>query len=103
VFGVKSRCAWNSFAVNVERATAFLYAVLAVVFVFTYESSALDDEILGWTYLAVAVLVQPVTGFLIPRLWAFALGVSLPISEPVEPGHGITVRGDVHLRHRRES
>lgn len=78
--------------------TALLYAVLAVVFVFTYESRAFDNEVFAWTYIIVAMLIQVVTGFLIPRLWAFALPfvalvVSLPISEPVEPGMRITDAG----------
>jgi hypothetical protein len=81
---------WNSVDVNVRTVTAAVYALLAAVFVFTYDSAALDDEALGWTYVGVALLIQPVTGFLIPRLWAFALPfvafvVSLPISKPVEP------------------
>lgn len=78
--------------------TALLYAVLAVVFVSTYESRAFDNEVFAWTYIIVAMLIQVVTGFLIPRLWAFALPfvalvVSLPISEPVEPGMRITDAG----------
>ena len=78
--------------------TALLYVVLAVVFVFTYESRAFDNEVFGWTYIVGAMLIQVVTGFLIPRLWAFALPfvalvVSLPISEPVEPGMRITDAG----------
>lgn len=78
--------------------TALLYAVLAVVFVFTYEGRAFDNEVFAWTYIIVAMLIQVVTGFLIPRLWAFALPfvalvVSLPISEPVEPGMRITDAG----------
>lgn len=76
--------------------TALLYAVLAVVFVFTYESRAF--EVFAWAYIVVAMSIQVVTGFLIPRLWAFALPfvalvVSLPISEPVEPGMRITDAG----------
>ena len=78
--------------------TALLYVVLAVVFVFTYESRAFDNEVFAWTYIIVAMLIQVATGFLIPRLWAFALPfvalvVSLPISEPVEPGMRITDAG----------
>lgn len=78
--------------------TALLYMVLAVVFVFTYESRAFDNEVFAWTYIIVAMLIQVATGFLIPRLWAFALPfvalvVSLPISEPVEPGMRITDAG----------
>lgn len=78
--------------------TALLYVVLAVVFVFTYESRAFDNEVFAWTYIVGAMLIQVVTGFLIPRLWAFALPfvalvVSLPISEPVEPGMRITDAG----------
>ena len=78
--------------------TALLYVVLAVVFVFTYESRAFDNEVFAWTYIIGAMLIQVVTGFLIPRLWAFALPfvalvVSLPISEPVEPGMRITDAG----------
>ena len=70
--------------------TATVYGLLAVVFVFTYESHALENEALAWTYVGVALLIQPVTGFLISRLWAFALPfvafvVSLPVSEPVDP------------------
>jgi hypothetical protein len=91
VFGVKRRTMWNIPAMNIRVVTALVYAALAATFVFTYESSALDDEALGWAYVSAAILVQPVTGFLIPRLWAFALPfvalvVSLPVSEPVEPG-----------------
>jgi hypothetical protein len=83
--------------VNLRTATAAVYALLAVVFVFTYDS-ALDNDALGWPYLVVAMLIQPATGFLIPRLWAFALPfvafiVSLPISERVEPGWPITDAG----------
>jgi hypothetical protein len=90
MFGVNSKSFWNSADVNVRTVTAAVYALLAVVFVFTYESNALDDEALGWTYLVAALLIQPLTGFLIPRLWAFALPfvafiVSLPISKPLEP------------------
>jgi hypothetical protein len=90
MFGVKTACFWKSGDVNVRSVAATVYALLAVVFVFTYESNALDDEVLGWTYVGVALLIQPLTGFLIPRLWAFglpfvALVVSLPISKPVEP------------------
>lgn len=78
--------------------TALLYTVLAVVFVFNYESRAFDNEVFAWIYIIVAMLIQVVTGFLIPRLWAFALPfvalvVSLPISEPVEPGMRITDAG----------
>ena len=78
--------------------TALLYMILAVVFVFTYESRAFDNEVFAWTYIVGAMLIQVVTGFLIPRLWAFALPfvalvVSLPISEPVEPGMRITDAG----------
>ena len=78
--------------------TALLYMILAVVFVFTYESRAFDNEVFAWTYIIVAMLIQVATGFLIPRLWAFALPfvalvVSLPISEPVEPGMRITDAG----------
>lgn len=78
--------------------TALLYVVLAVVFVFTYEGRAFDNEVFAWTYIVGAMLIQVVTGFLIPRLWAFALPfvalvVSLPISEPVEPGMRITDAG----------
>lgn len=78
--------------------TALLYTVLAVVFVFTYESRAFGNEVFAWIYIIVAMLIQVVTGFLIPRLWAFALPfvalvVSLPISEPVEPGMRITDAG----------
>jgi hypothetical protein len=71
--------------------TAVVYALLAVVFVFTYDSNAVGyNEAFGWTYVVTALLIQPLTGFLIPRLWAFALPfvalvVSLPISKPVEP------------------
>lgn len=77
---------------------ALLYMILAVVFVFTYESRAFDNEVFAWTYIIVAMLIQVATGFLIPRLWAFALPfvalvVSLPISEPVEPGMRITDAG----------
>jgi hypothetical protein len=83
--------------VNLPTATAAVYALLAVVFVFTYDT-ALDDDTFGWTYFVIALLIQPVTGFLIPRLWAFALPfvafiVSLPISERVEPGWPITDAG----------
>jgi hypothetical protein len=97
-FDVKSRLPETLSAVNVQRAAAFFYVVLAVVFVFTYESRALDDEVVGWTYVGVAMLIQPVTGFLIPRVWAFALPfvplvVSLPFSEPVAAGTPITDAG----------
>ena len=90
MFDVNTGSFWNSVGVNVRAVTAAVYACLAVVFVFTYESKALDDEALGWTYFVAALLIQPLTGFLIPRLWAFALPfvafvVSLPISKPVEP------------------
>jgi hypothetical protein len=77
--------------VNVRAVTAVVYALLAVVFVFTYDSNAVGyNEAFGWTYVVAALLIQPLTGFLIPRLWAFALPfvalvVSLPISKPVEP------------------
>jgi hypothetical protein len=89
VFGVNDLLSGNVSDVNLHRMTAALYALLAVMFVFTYES-ALDDEALGWIYLGAALLIQPITGFLIPRLWAFALpfvafAVALPISKPVEP------------------
>jgi hypothetical protein len=89
---------WNSSTVTAERVTAFLYAVLAVVFVFTYESRALDDEAFAWAYIGTAMAIQVVTGFLIPRLWAFALPfvafvVSLPVSKPVEPGTRLTDAG----------
>ena len=76
---------------NVRAVTAVVYALLAVVFVFTYDSNAVGyNEAFGWTYVVAALLIQPLTGFLIPRLWAFALPfvafvVSLPISKPVEP------------------
>jgi hypothetical protein len=84
--------------VSLTSATAAVYALLAVVFVFTYESHALDDEVLGWTYVGTALLIQPLTGFLIPRLWAFALPfvalvVSLPFSEPDPEYLGITDAG----------
>ena len=78
-------------SVNVRAVTAVVYALLAVVFVFTYDSNAVGyNEAFGWTYVSAALLLQPLTGFLIPRLWAFALPfvafvVSLPISKPVEP------------------
>jgi hypothetical protein len=90
VFGVKDEAPWNSADVTVQRVTAVVYALLAVVFVFIYKNTALDDEALGWTYFGVGMLIQPLTGFLVPRLWAFALPfvsfvVSLPISKPIEP------------------
>jgi hypothetical protein len=87
--------------VSLPTATAAVYALLAVVFVFTYESNALDDDVpgwTGWTYVVAAMLIQPLTGFLIPRLWAFALPfvafvVSLPFSEPDPEYFGITDAG----------
>jgi hypothetical protein len=84
--------------VSLTTATAAVYALLAVVFVFTYESNALDDAILGWIYVGTVLLIQPLTGFLIPRLWAFALPfvafvVSLPFSEPDPEYLGITDAG----------
>jgi hypothetical protein len=91
VFDVNTNLFWNSVDVNVRSVTAAVYALLAVIFVFTYESAAVDNnEAFGLTYVGVALLVQPITGFLIPRLWAFALPfvafvVSLPISKPVNP------------------
>jgi hypothetical protein len=80
---------WNSADVTVQQVTAAVYALLAVIFVFTYKNTALDDEALGWTYFGAAMLIQPLTGFLVPRLWAFTLPfvsfvVSLPISKPIE-------------------
>jgi hypothetical protein len=77
--------------VNVRTATATVYALFAVVFVFTYDRSGVySNEAFGWTYIWAALLIQPLTGFLIPRLGAFALPfvafvVSLPISQPIEP------------------
>ena len=84
--------------VSLRIATAAVYVGLAVVFVFTYESNALEDEVLGWAYVIAAMLIQPITGFLIPRLWAFALPfvafvVSLPFSEPDPELFGITDAG----------
>jgi hypothetical protein len=75
--------------VNVRTVTAAAYALLAVVFVFTYENAALEDHPLAWIYFDAAFYIQPLTGFLIPRLWAFALPfvafvVSLPISQPID-------------------
>jgi hypothetical protein len=77
--------------VNARTLTAAVYAFLAVVFVFTYDSNAVHaNETFAWIYFDAAFFIQPLTGFLIPRLWAFALPfvafvVSLPISKPVEP------------------
>jgi hypothetical protein len=98
VFGVNFRVAWKSSAMNVQVVTALGYAVLAVVFVFTHESRAFESDVFAWTYIVVAMLIQIVTGFLIPRLWAYALPfvalvVALPIAEPVEPGMRITDAG----------
>ena len=70
---------------------SLLYAVLSVVFVFTWDSAVLeDDALLGSIYFTVALLIHPLTGFLVPRLWALLLPfvafvVSLPVNETVEP------------------
>jgi hypothetical protein len=85
--------------VSLTSATAAVYALLAVIFVFTYETNAFDDhDVLAWIYVGTALLIQPLTGFLIPRLWAFALPfvafvVSLPFSEPDPEYFGITDAG----------
>ena len=82
---------------RVPTVAALLYASLSAVFVLTWDAAVLEDDILlADAYWAVALLIHPVAGFLIPRLWALllpwiALVVSLPISEPagqefVEPG-----------------
>jgi hypothetical protein len=68
---------------------ALVYATLAVVFAFTWDRMDDDESLAAEVYWCAAILIQPLTGFLIPRLWAFALPfvalvVSLPISEPAE-------------------
>lgn len=70
---------------------AFVYVVLSVVFVFTWDSAVLEeDALLGGVYFTVALVIHPVTGFLVPRLWALLLPfvafvVSLPFNATVEP------------------
>jgi hypothetical protein len=90
---------------RVPTVAALLYAFLSVIFVLTWDAALLEEDILfADAYWAVALLIHPVAGFLIPRLWALllpwtALAVSLPFSEPVgeefaEPGlDSITTAG----------
>ena len=88
---------------RIRTIAALAYAVLAVVFVFTYESEAINGY--GWVadvYGVVALLAHPVVGFLVPRWWALflpfvALVVSLPNSEPDPEFFGITDAGVMFL------
>jgi hypothetical protein len=90
LFGVNVERFWNIADVNVRTVTAIVYALLAVVFVFTYDSNAVHaNETFAWIYFDAAFFIQPLTGFLIPRFWAFALPfvafvASLPISQPID-------------------
>ena len=81
-------------------AIALTYAVLAVVFAFAWErfDSVEEDSLALELYFWAAILIQPVTGFLLPRLWAFGLpfipGIAvLPWSEPDQEFFGITDAG----------
>jgi hypothetical protein len=90
---------------RVPAVAALLYGLLSVIFVLTWDAALLEEDILlADAYWAVALLIHPIAGFLIPRLWALllpwiALAVSLPFSEPVgeefvEPGfNSITTAG----------
>jgi hypothetical protein len=88
------------------RATAAVaYAALAIAFVVLWETepAVLEGEgAYSEVLLAGLLLVHPVAGFLIPRLWALglpfvALVVSLPISKPDPELMGITDAGAMFL------
>ena len=82
-----------------STAIALTYAVLAVVFAFAWErfdsgDGSLALELSFWA----ALLIQPVTGFLLPRLLALGLpfipGIAvLPWSEPDPEFFGVTDAG----------
>jgi hypothetical protein len=86
---------------RVRTAAAIGYAALAVLFVILWETepALLEGETsLDPLFGAALLLVHPIAGFLIPRLWAFALPfvallVSLPFSEPDPELMGVTDSG----------
>jgi hypothetical protein len=85
---------------RIPTIAALLYAALAVVFAFTWDHSHLyEDESLGAElYWCAAFLIQPLAGFLLPRLWALGLpfvplAVVLPWSEPNREYFGVTDAG----------
>jgi hypothetical protein len=77
---------------------AAAYAILAVVFAFTWQRFDESESRAAEIYFSAAFLIQPVTGFLLPRLWTFGLpfiplAAVLPWSEPDPEYFGITDAG----------
>ena len=81
--------------------TALAYASLAAAFVafWNAEPVAVESEgFLADVFITGLLLVHPITGFVVPRLWALglpfvALAFSLPISEPDPELMGVTDAG----------
>ena len=83
---------------RIPTIAALVYATLAVVFAFTWDYLDEDESLGAEVYWYTAFLIQPIAGFLLPRLWAFGLpfiplAVALPWSEPNPEYFGITDAG----------